>query len=230
MVKHSRPVCLASVEDRVQLTRTPQRWLCICLRGVCLCTEFILAWKGLNGLVFFLILSLASCNDASLGCAGQHKLFWKRMQFVLPGFVNNSCLFAPSWAVVYALGSKCTLPVLSMGSCWRWDKVVVFFTQVSICSHFGVMGVPVALLEHLAGLIASFAETWRDGSFTVPKSVPKSSSLNKMDLAHMLFCITAGTPGSCFGITSRVRNEWEVAKRGMCGVIKLERIQLKYTH
>lgn len=104
-----------------------------------------------------------------------------------------------------------------MGSCWLWDKVVVFFTQVSICSHFGVMGVPVALLEHLAGLIASFAETWRDGSFTVPKSVPKSSSLNKMDLAHMLFCITAGTPGSCFGITSRVRNEWEVAKRGMWG-------------
>lgn len=46
----------------------------------------------------------------------------------------------------------------------------------------------------------------------------------------MLFCITAGTPGSCFGITSRVRNEWEVAKRGMCGVIKLQCIQLKYPH
>lgn len=44
----------------------------------------------------------------------------------------------------------------------------------------------------------------------------------------MLFCITAGKPGSCFGITSRVRNEWEVAKRGMCGVIKLQCIQLEY--
>lgn len=95
LVKHSQPVCLSSVEDRVQLAPAPQRWLCICLHGVCLCAEFILAWKGLNGLVFFLILPSASCNSASLGCAGQHKLFWKRMQLVLPGFVNNSCLFAP---------------------------------------------------------------------------------------------------------------------------------------
>lgn len=117
-----------------------------------------------------------------------------------------------------------------MGSCWLWDKLVVFFTQVSICCHFGVMGVLVMLLEHLARLIASFAETWRHGSFTVPKSVPKSSVLNKIDLTHMLFCIIAGKPGSCFGITSRVRNEWEVAKRGMCGVIKFWCIQLEYTH
>lgn len=41
----------------------------------------------------------------------------------------------------------------------------------------------------------------------MPKSVPKSSVLNKIDLTHMLFCIIAGKPGSCFGITSRVRNE-----------------------
>lgn len=117
-----------------------------------------------------------------------------------------------------------------MGSCWLWDKLVVFFTQVSICSHFGVMGVLVMLLEHLARLIASFAETWRHESFTVPKSVPKSSVLNKIGLTHMLFCIIAGKPGSCFGITSRVRNEWEVAKRGMCKVIKFWCIQLEYTH
>lgn len=46
----------------------------------------------------------------------------------------------------------------------------------------------------------------------------------------MLFCITAGKPGGCFGITSRVKNKWEVAKRGMCVVIKLQGIQLEYAH
>lgn len=94
----SQLICLPSV--RVKLTEG--------LIDACVCAsaEFVYVlnsyWcRGTKWTCFFFLFLLsASCNDASLGCAGQHKLFGKRMQFMLPGFVNKLCLFAPSWSLV----------------------------------------------------------------------------------------------------------------------------------
>lgn len=70
--------------------------------------------------------------------------------------------------------------------------------------------VAVTQLELLAGLIASLAENLEGWEVLECQIMSPSLlvTLNKVVLAHMLLCVTAGKPESRSEVTFRVKNEW----------------------